>query len=75
MTRKPTSTTVLEAIAEVKGVDIVELSPPLYETVDPEALDKLFQGGHGEVHFEYLDYEVTVDHDDNVEVSSSTFSE
>lgn len=33
---------VIEAIAEAAGVEPLEL-PPLYEFIDPEALDNLFQ--------------------------------
>lgn len=36
------STQILEAVADHNGVDPLELRPPLYETVDPEALEALF---------------------------------
>lgn len=36
------STRILEAVADHRGVDPLELRPPLYEVVDPEALEALF---------------------------------
>ena len=55
----PSEAIVLE-IAKRTGVDSGDL-PPLYERVDPEALDRLVQG-QGSVHltFEYTGCEVTV---------------
>ena len=35
------SETVVTAVAEAKGVDVLDLDP-LYDTVDPDALDRLF---------------------------------
>ena len=40
---EPISRQVIDAVADVKGVDPLEL-PPLYDTVDPDALDSLFGG-------------------------------
>jgi len=59
---------VTDAIAAREGVAPEELQPPLYEVLDPEALEDLFRDGHGRVTFEYRDYEVTVDHETAVEV-------
>ena len=39
----PISQQVIEAVADAKGVDPLDL-PPLYDSVDPDALDSLF--GH-----------------------------
>ena len=55
----PSETIVLE-IAKRTGVDPGDL-PPLYESFDPEALDRLVQGqGSFRLTFKYTDYEVTV---------------
>lgn len=55
----PSETIVLE-IANRTGVDPGDL-PPLYESVDPEALDRLVQEqGSFRLTFEYTEYEVTV---------------
>jgi hypothetical protein len=34
---------VVEAVATVRGVDPVDLDVPLFEAVDPDALDTLFE--------------------------------
>ena len=58
------SETVVTTVAEREGVEPTELTP-LYEVVDPDALDGLFAplGGspstEGEVTFPYQGYEVT----------------
>lgn len=39
------SNAVIEAVAAVSDTDPLEL-PPLYEAVDPEVLDALFEHGH-----------------------------
>lgn len=38
------STVVVTAIARHEGVDPTRLDPPLYEVIDPDALDALFAG-------------------------------
>jgi hypothetical protein len=64
----PTEQIVLK-IAEQKGVEPTEL-PPLYDTIDAEALDALLTADSvGHLTFEYLDYEVTVTMPDHITVS------
>ncbi|WP_252699659.1 HalOD1 output domain-containing protein [Natronosalvus vescus] len=64
--RISTSQSVVEAVAEAEGVDPLELSPPLYDVIDPDALDQVFAPTsmesrmEGEVTFSYNGYEVTV---------------
>lgn len=59
------SQTVVEMVAEAEGVDPLELTPLLYEIIDPDALDHLFAGTpvdsrmDRKVTFEYNGYEVT----------------
>ena len=62
---------ILSAVAEREGVDVDELKEPLYESIDPDALEKLFRDSTGQVTFEYLGYEVTVDHERIVEVTGT----
>jgi Halobacterial output domain 1 len=63
------------AIAARGGPDLSEC-PPLYEAIDPDALDTLFaplhreSERHGKVMFEYCGYEVTVHADRTVELES-----
>ncbi|WP_209438485.1 HalOD1 output domain-containing protein [Natronococcus sp. JC468] len=43
--------------------------PPLYEAIDPQALNELFRGDRsGRVRFEYAGYEVTVDGTERVRI-------
>ena len=58
---------VLERVAKVEGKDPAELDEPLFEVVDPDALDAIFESGEGGpdrdagmVDFEYLGYRVRV---------------
>lgn len=77
------SQAVVEAIAEREGVDVTDVEPPeyepLYEVVNPEALDALFAptaSGRprppGSVSFTYAGYDVTVYGDGRVELSERT---
>ncbi|NHN48424.1 hypothetical protein G9464_12585 [Halostella sp. JP-L12] len=70
----PVSQTVVLAVADATGDDPLEL-PPLFDTVDPDALDKLFAdridgterlGGRFE--FAYAGCEVSVHADGTVDV-------
>lgn len=71
MQREPAlSTAVLQAIADYEGSDPRAVTPPLYESIDPEALDSLFRETSGEVTFEYKDYTITVGSNGTVEVES-----
>lgn len=71
---KPLSRVIFESIAAVEGIEPAELSPPLYDVIEPEALDELFRTSKhmtpscGWVVFEYLDYEVTAHSTGYVEV-------
>jgi hypothetical protein len=57
---------VIRAVADATGTDALEL-PPLYGTVDPDALDALVEGtANGEVSFVYANQEVTVTTDGTV---------
>lgn len=71
------SSKVIRKVAEVEGVDPAELSPQLYEIIDPDALDQIFATTsttgrmNGNVTFSYNGCEVTVGADNEVEVVSS----
>ena len=66
---QPVSMAVIEAVAEAEGVDPVDLREPLFDVIDPDALEILFRDGTGYVVFEYHGYEVAVDSDRNVDVT------
>lgn len=63
-TEKP-SETIVGLIADLEGVDPVELSPSLYSVIDPDALDSLFHSSPsddpqtpGYIRFQYCGYEI-----------------
>jgi hypothetical protein len=59
---------VVSALAAAENVRADELTPPLYDVIDPEALENLFRNTSGRVTFEYDEYHVTVDDDHTVEI-------
>ncbi|ADD07241.1 uncharacterized protein Nmag_3699 (plasmid) [Natrialba magadii ATCC 43099] len=64
---------VVETVAEADGIDPTEVKPPLYNVVDPTALNRLFDdlsthSRHGHVSFPYRDYTVTVHSSGRVEL-------
>ena len=64
------STRVIGTVADELGVDPLEC-PPLYDHVDPTALNALFDGRsatHGTVTFEYAGYTVTVTSEGDIEL-------
>ena len=57
------SQSVIAAVADAEGVDPTELSVPLYEAIDPDALDALFRSdgvAAGQIRFSYHGYQITV---------------
>jgi len=77
MTDQLVSIQIVEAVAETAGVDPLEL-PPLYETIDPEAIDALIadlEAGQSTsadiIKFAYADHMVTVHSDQTVEVTDT----
>jgi hypothetical protein len=66
---------VIDTIAAREGVSTSELTYPLFEAINPEALDMLFRDTTGELTFEYHGYQVRVDHEGNVEAFPSGQSE
>lgn len=70
------STAVVETVAAREGVDPMDIDAPLYEAVDPDALDSIVRTVDGEpnhapleVEFTYYGYEVVVATDGSVRVS------
>lgn len=68
---------VLDALGEVADVDPVDL-PPLYDVVDPDALDRLFHDGDGRgdgdriLGFTFEDWNVFVSGDGRIRVCDAT---
>lgn len=66
---------VVATVADHEGVDPMALDPPLYEAIDPDALDSLFpsgangqRGSPGRLTFTYNGYRVSVTSDGDVEI-------
>ena len=71
---EPLSQVVVEAVASAEGVDPLDLEVPLYDAVDPDALDALFESGgavDGRVEFEYYGYDVTATGDGRVTLDAA----
>lgn len=66
-----TSENVVTAVASALDTSPLDLTPPLYERVDPEALDSLVQSGPADLHvrFRYNGCTVAVDGRGRVDVS------
>ncbi|QLH76502.1 hypothetical protein HZS55_03910 [Halosimplex rubrum] len=63
---------VIETIADVTGTDPLTMEPPLYEVVDTDALDALYESGAtATVEFEYDGHSVVVDGDGTVTVDGA----
>lgn len=66
------SQAIIEAVAEEEAVDPLKLDP-LYDVIDPDALDDLFQSESiCRVLFEYNGYEVEVTAGGNVTLRTAT---
>lgn len=70
------SEAVITAVADAKGVSTVDVNPPLYEVIDPDALDTVVASMTrrpdeltGRVEFPYSGYEVTITGDGHVSVT------
>ena len=67
-------TVIVREVADREGVDFTDL-PPLYDRVDPEALETLAgslgQDNEGEIEFTYCGYDVLIDGDGHVIVTDA----
>lgn len=63
---------VADALAAATGTDPTRLEPPLYDVVDPDALDALVEGATGvRVSFDYDGHHVVVHGDGAVTVDGN----
>ena len=60
------ATAIVSAIEEVDGD---KPDTPLYEVIEPDALEALYQHGKQRVEFQYADYQITVQPDQTILVS------
>lgn len=74
---KPVGIRIVQRVAEHKGVDPIELEPPLYSILDPETIDRLVHrsdtSGRADtvLEFEYSGCEITVEGGDEITVESA----
>lgn len=68
----PPSVRVIEAVDDATDADLLSMEP-LYETIDPDALDAMVESGiDGHVRFEFNGHDVTVYGDGTVVVDGRT---
>jgi hypothetical protein len=64
------SRAIVAAVADAEGWESIDDHEPLYERIDPDALDALIASmTDGRVTFSYQGYEVTVDADGRVRLA------
>ena len=68
---KKASLAVIKAVANEEGIDSRALTDPLFEAIDPGALDAICHNSSVRVSFEYHGYLVTVDGENNVNLSDT----
>ena len=66
------SLAIIAAIAERESCKPCDITPPLYEVINPEALDALFRTNTGRVCFIYRGYIVSVDAERQVDLTPIT---
>jgi hypothetical protein len=69
-TTRPDTTSITAAVVTaVTEANETKPVTPLYDVIDPDALEALYQHGSPEVNFEYIGYHVTVHSDRTVSVA------
>ena len=68
---EPAAMAVIKAVADKVGIDPVDLTDPLSDAIDPDALDAVCRYSSAHVTFEYHGYFVTVDSTNQVELSDA----
>lgn len=61
---------IIEAMADEKDVSPDELTPPLQEVVDADALEQLLGSGDIQISFQYGNYRVTASSKDDVRITT-----
>lgn len=69
------TTRVVERVAEKEGVDATDLTQPLDQVVNPDAINALFSTrgdgtarSCGTIQFTYLGYEIVIDSEHNISI-------
>ncbi|WP_266082424.1 HalOD1 output domain-containing protein [Haladaptatus caseinilyticus] len=56
----PISTLVIQAVAEAEECDPSMVAPPLYDAIDPDALDALYARASPHMEFDYAGHHVEI---------------
>lgn len=77
MCDEPVTVQIIERIADREQLDPRDLDRPLYDAVDPDALDALFRCDDADVtvEFRYLGYRVVVDGEGEIEITEGASDE
>ena len=69
---QPVSVQVVMEVADVAGLPPETLTPPLYDVIDPDALNALFQSetSDGCIEFSYCGYEIAVHSDGRIAIET-----
>lgn len=76
--QQPPSQTIIERVAQAENADPLDLELPLYEAIDPDALDALFEPtneglrSNGQIIFDYHGHTVVVASDGTVTLGGET---
>jgi len=67
---RPLSEKIVRAVEDRESADVLDANPPLYDAVDPDSLDPLFENRDtdGSVEFGWRGYWITVSSDGSVDV-------
>ena len=62
---------VIQAVADRDGVSPLDITPPLFDAIDPDALDRLYDDGRTgvAVDFEFAGYLITVNEHGRVDLA------
>ena len=56
----PISELVIQAVADAEGCDPSMIASPLYDAIDPDALDAIYARASPRLEFEYADYHIEI---------------
>jgi hypothetical protein len=72
--RERLSYRVVEAIADAMDTDVIDLEPPLYSVIDPDALELVFAGSQSvAVRFKYNEQIISVDADRTITIDDMVY--
>lgn len=56
----PISELVIQAVADAEECDPSMIAPPLYDVIDPDALDVIYARSSPRIEFDYADYHIEI---------------